>query len=513
MEFVIMNQNFESVCVLDVYESMIWVDKYQEPGTFELYTPITDALLEHVKAGNYISSNDSEHIMIIEDITYTSDVENGNHIKAIGRSLESILDRRIVWKQTDFDNVALNTVIERLLNNAIISPDIADRKIYNFAVYTASTDTTVTKAKVNHQYTGDNLLTVIEDLCVEFKVGFKILLNEENKFVFSLYSGTNRSYSQSSNPYVIFSPAFDNVISSNYKDTSSVFKNVNLVGGVGEGKNRTYKTVGVAKGLSRREMFTDAKDIQKDSLTNSKYMALLEKRGVTKLDEANKRISFDSKCETTRLYAFGEDFFVGDIVQIANEYGIEASARISEFTWSYSNSGFETYPTFEMMEESLVSGKNKLVTTLDELKRLNTSGEWTDNVWAYSNVVLTANLDAHDRVNGITVNGTNSLSSNIVFDLGIINSDVTDLVLSGCTGGSSSTYKISQFDKTSNVERTICYDGDAPITTIDLTHENHVRFTLVKSKKVDNITLYPMVREVSDSSGYEPYDPELHPSE
>ena len=510
MDFTVLNTDFQTIDILEEYESIIWVDKFAEPGTFELYTPVTDDIIKYLKPNYYIINPKSDRVMIIEDISYESDIEKGNHIKAVGRSLESLLDRRIVWEQKNYNNVLLNTVIADLLNNAIVSPTIVDRKIDNFLAYTASDDSYISSLKVNHQYTGDNLLEVIKNLCAEFKIGFKITLNDDNQFVFSLYRGENRSYSQTTNPYVVFSPKFDNILSSTYTDEISKMKNVNLVGGEGTGSSRKFKTVGVCKGLERREMFTDAADIQKGNLSNSKYMALLEKRGISKLDETNRKISFDSECDTNRLYVYGESFFIGDIVQIANEYGIEASAKITEFTWSFSESGIETYPTFLAMEETIIKGKNLLVTTLDDLQTLNVNGEWTDNVWTYSNLVLTVNLDAYNRVVGITVDGTNSLTSAITFDLGQIVSSNENLVLSGCTGGASTTYKISQYDKTSSTEGAINYDGDTAITTINLEHDNHVRFTLAKSKSVNNITLYPMVRVTSDTSTFEPYDPELH---
>lgn len=516
MEFTIMDQNFNKVHVLDTYKSMIWVDKYQEPGTFELYLPISDAHLKYIKAGNYICSSVSEHVMIIEDISYESDAEEGLNIKAVGRSLESILDRRIVWAQTDFNNVAIDTAIAKLLNEAIISPSISDRKISNFAAYTNSTDTNITKLKVNHQYTGDNLLSVIEDLCVEFGIGFKIILNDNYQFVFSFYNGVNRSYYQTANPYVVFSPEFDNITNSTYTEKSSSIKNVTLVGGDGEGKDRKYKTVGAEKGLERRELFTDARDIQKDELTNSKYMALLEKRGVTKLDENNGRTEFDSKCDTTRLYVYDTDFKIGDIVQIVNEFTIEVAARITEFTWSLSNSEIETYPTFSVMKETIISGKNELATTLANLRDLNTSGEWTDNIWTNANttnhIVLTVNTDRYERVVGITVDGKNGTNSAITFNLGRVISDNTDLVLSGCTGGSSSTYKLSLYDSTANTERTVNYDSDSPVSGYVPSHVNYVRFTLAASKSVNNITLYPMIRDVDQTSAFEPFDEALHTS-
>ena len=57
--------------------------------------------------------------------------------------------------------------------------------------------------KLEAQYTGDNLYDVIQKICEEQGIGFKITLNDEKQFVFELYAGSDRSYDQTENPYVI----------------------------------------------------------------------------------------------------------------------------------------------------------------------------------------------------------------------------------------------------------------------------------------------------------------------
>ena len=47
------------------------------------------------------------------------------------------------------------------------------------------------------------------------------------------------------------------------------------------------------------------------------------------------------------MYKYGEDFFIGDIVQIANEYGHEGRAYISELVISQNEDGVSIYPTFQ----------------------------------------------------------------------------------------------------------------------------------------------------------------------
>lgn len=82
----------------------------------------------------------------------------------------------------------------------------------------------------------------------------------------------------------------------------------------------------------------------------SEYKAQLSQRGLENLSENIATKSFEGKVETTRMYRYGEDFFLGDMVQIVNEYGIEGKARVTEFIRSQSKEGLDSYPTFVTVE-------------------------------------------------------------------------------------------------------------------------------------------------------------------
>ncbi len=349
MELLVLNTDFESVAVIDTYESLIWTDRYNAYGDFEIYFAMDTGLLEYLKEDNYLWLKDSEHCMIIEEIKIDADVEEGNHLIVTGRSLESILERRIIWGQAIY-NGNLQDAVETMLNNSIISPTIADRKIDNF-IFVASTDTKVTNLTIDNQYTGDDLYTVIKGLCEENNIGFKIVLTDDNQFAFSLYAGVDRSYDQTENPYVVFSPNYENIINSNYYSSKASYRNVTLVAGEGEGSSRKTVTVGTGSGLDRRELFTDARDISSDTedgtLSDAEYNAQLTTRGQKNLADYIITTAFEGEVEATRLFKYGEDFFIGDIVQIANEYGNEGSAYISELVISRSDEGLSVYPTFK----------------------------------------------------------------------------------------------------------------------------------------------------------------------
>ena len=123
MELFVLNAVFESIAVIDTYESMIWTDRYNAYGDFEIYFAMDESLLEYIKEDYYLWLKESDHSMIIEDIKIDADTEEGNRLIVTGRSLESILERRIIWGQRVFSG-NLQNAIQMMLNENIISPSV-----------------------------------------------------------------------------------------------------------------------------------------------------------------------------------------------------------------------------------------------------------------------------------------------------------------------------------------------------------------------------------------------------
>lgn len=363
MDLIVLDENLEPFTIIDTYNSLIWTDRYNECGDFEIYTAMTTELLDVYKQDYYIRRSGSDHVMIIEKLEIDTDVETGNNITITGRSLESLLDRRIVWNETSLSG-SFQDGIEKLLNENVISPSNESRKIPNFKME-KSTDPKITDLTIEAQYKGDNLYDLLTSVCAEREIGFKIVLSEDNEFVFSLYSGTDRSYDQTDNPYVIFSPNYDNLISSNYIESKSSFKNVTLVSAE-DNDNRpedenaevplVETAVGNVSGLARREIFTDYGSISRKTeddrtLSDSEITAMLRQKGKETLAENASILSFEGEAETSTMFKYGEDFTIGDIVQVEDHYGHESRARVIELVLSDATDGFSVYPTFSAIAE------------------------------------------------------------------------------------------------------------------------------------------------------------------
>ena len=375
MDFLILDINFRTVGVIDSFVSAIWTDRFDEAGDFEIKIalPMNPAISEFIREGNYLVNANSDRAMIIEDLDMTTDVEGGDRLLVTGRSLERLLDRRIILNKTTFEatyddanNATLPNLqngIKKILDENVINPAIAARRIPGF-VFEASTDPEITKLTFEAQYYGDNIYDVITTLCKEKKIGFKVTLNNSNQFVFKLLASTKRTYDQLDNPYIVFSSANDNLFNSSYYKSNRAMKNVAVVAGEVEGVEgengdvdiRTVITIGSEIGIDRREIFVDAKDVSinsgtDESLTDDQYRAQIKKRGIDALIEHLDIEAFEGEVEATRMYRYGEDFFIGDIVQLEDKYGHEEEARVSEFIISQDSSGIAMYPTFTIVQE------------------------------------------------------------------------------------------------------------------------------------------------------------------
>lgn len=347
MEFYVLDNSRQLVGIMDYSNSSIWTPRYNDVGDFELQIPASSEVFDMMKEEYYVTRLDDDMIGIIERVLLTSEEETGSFVLVSGRDAKCILERRIVWTQTNLSGT-VEDCIRRLIIENIISPTDSIRAIPNFILGERKGFT----EKMEMQVTGDNLLELITKICKAYGMGFKVTF-VDGQFVFDLYKGIDRSYRQTTNPRVSFSPEFDNVIRMEYESNQTNLKNVALVAGEGEGLERKTTTVGAASGLSRRELYVDARDISSNEgeIEDSIYMSLLAERGNEILVEHAALTLFSGEIEPSINYAYKQDYFVGDIIQITNEYGITTASRVSEIIECEDNNGYSITPTFEEINE------------------------------------------------------------------------------------------------------------------------------------------------------------------
>ncbi len=101
MEIMVLNTEFEPVCAIDDYISIVWTDRYSEEGEFTMVLSPTSEKYEQLQLGYYMEIPLSEHTMIIETVEISSSRRGGQQMTVSGRSLESILERRLCMTLID----------------------------------------------------------------------------------------------------------------------------------------------------------------------------------------------------------------------------------------------------------------------------------------------------------------------------------------------------------------------------------------------------------------------------
>lgn len=346
MDIYFLDEHLKDYAVLDSFKSLIWTKRYYTYGEFELYVPASEDITAILDTCPYVMRDDDDTVMIIENVKISTDAENGDFYTIAGRSLESILTRRIVWTQTNLDETDPAEGIYKLLEYNVTDPEITARIIPNFLV----DETFTTSGALKMQVTGGELAETITNICKTFGLGWKISrvrgLGTTDDMQFSLY--------QRGEVDVTFSPEFDNLISSDYFYKTTEYKNVALVAGEGEGVDRRRAVVNpTAEGLERRELYVDARDISSNGgeIGDDAYMAALATRGEQKmLEEHTATYGFEGTIEPSGAYQYKADYDLGNIVTVSNGYGVTATPRIIEIIECWDETGYTVCPTFETWE-------------------------------------------------------------------------------------------------------------------------------------------------------------------
>lgn len=370
MNILILNTSFDIVSVIDSFTAFIWTTRYKDVGEFELHLPPQLADLKNLQKNYYVVIKESNRTMIIENKQQTYAVDEEDTLKISGRSLESILDRRIVWKRTTISG-NLQNGIKKLLDENAINPTDPNRKIPGL-IFKESTDEAITSLKIDSvEFLGEDLLSVMTALCEAYNIGFQILLYEDGTMEFSLYAGKDRSYEQEENIPVIFSPGYDNLFGSSYYESNAEHKNVILAMGsryvtsttTDENGEEHYQSKEVetfvevskqtgVKGLDRREMYGEVSGIVgDDEMSEETFKAQIAERGAEELAEHPVKVAFEGEIEAERQFVYGRDFFIGDVVQVVDKYGMEARSRVEEVILSEDATGRSIYPTFVGIED------------------------------------------------------------------------------------------------------------------------------------------------------------------
>lgn len=361
--------------IVDVFTSLQWVRRYYKAGEFELVLSFTDdaAILQK---RNYIWPQGSDEAGIIEYRNIKKDSNGQETIDIKGSFLTSICGRRA--PDAEYLNGNAEQVMRGLMTKYLISPADTARTVPHLALAPIRNLTPAVQYQVDgkpDRYIEDSLVDVGQIVGLGHR---NLFLPEQQLIQFDVYSGIDRSASQSANPPAIFSEDFENILEQEFVDSDDNLKTVAIVTGTyeweyqtpeydasgnvlkdasGKVKMQTLKsskqmsvTVGTATGIDRRELIIDGGNNEIESggyMSEADFTAALQSKGQAALAEHAEVRTFESKVNTHSNLIYREDYDLGDKVTcVSKKWGVTIDTQITEITEIYEQEGMSVVPTF-----------------------------------------------------------------------------------------------------------------------------------------------------------------------
>ena len=187
-------------------------------------------------------------------------------------------------------------------------------------------------------------------VCDTYGLGFRLVRNgEASEIYFEIYTGDDRTSSQTDLDAVIFSPNLDNLSDVKRLTSNAAYKNLAYV----VGKDQVAIVFGVgedttAAGFERRVLVVSASSIDATSVAD--VDAALSQTGLDALAQHRKIYQFDGQIAETGSYRYGVDYKLGDLVEEQDATGFGNQMRVTEQIFVSDSNGDSSYPTLTLSQ-------------------------------------------------------------------------------------------------------------------------------------------------------------------
>ncbi len=322
---------------------------YQDVGEFEVYCRATQANLQALQKGRYVTIPNKRFIWVITAIKYTFNAGGSRMISATGYEAKWLLNKRCILTPKELSGT-ITTAVYSLVNSNLGTVASDERKITNFTVDTNNLLIDISGT----QATRGNLLEYINTLLKLYNCGSQVVF-EAGKLVYKIFTGGVKTAS------VRFSQSLDNLLSSEYltddvnKSTFALVVSTFEETDENEQKHKVDYLKEVNKnntGIDRAEIivesnlstkYEDANGVEQETTPNSDlYQSWQVQEGTNKLAENVTIEEINGEIDLLNSnYVFDEDFFIGDMVRVQDEYfNFYIDTKISKYTIKQDANGY-----------------------------------------------------------------------------------------------------------------------------------------------------------------------------
>lgn len=364
MDLMTLDGNNQAAKLIENYDSLIWTERYNTVGDFQIVTGNIEPFLQKLPEGTRLTLRDSNHVMVVETHKIERKKNQPQKLTITGRSFESILDRRVaiqsvssltgtadwaVTAKTPSDvahYICVKICVDGIVTPAAIFPS-AMVQFPTPADYNTSTGPTksfvvprgrllqTVLSLIQTEAPADISTTPVTPAVVPHGIRAVRPNSAGTAIAIQFYVGTDKSQT------VYFDAKRELLDDGTYLFSKVGSANVGF--GVAKGLAATmFEGATEPTGLERRETLTDGSTSEISSVT------VLQEYMSQDLAQASETAIFDGSInQDLNPYRYGVDYNLGDIVKVAGDYGLDELARVTEYIRTEDATGDKAYPTLE----------------------------------------------------------------------------------------------------------------------------------------------------------------------
>ncbi len=348
--------------LIERYTSCIWTRRFRTFGECLLSVPYSEEALSLLRVEYLLMQQNGTEAMYISTVTLTKDKTGADTINVTAYSLFRLLDRRVVNKSYDRDDMTNQQIIRKLFKTNITAASDSKRRLPYVYLHERADYSSMEKTEFSvDAYM--SLRDTIESQLDDANMGCIITTSVTNKSHTFDFKLPNDKTAGSSNP-VIFSVDYGTLGEQEFIHSHEQYFNTAYVtGGDIDSDDKAYQKVALQivnddlSGYDRREVLVNASDIQKEftdddgnkkTLSTAQVKKRLLKRGKEELRTSyNEESTFNGKIVQTDSLIYKQDWDLGDRVTCAyNRWGIQADLVITEISENYTPNGCDISVTF-----------------------------------------------------------------------------------------------------------------------------------------------------------------------
>lgn len=361
MELYILDSLLRRTTVVDVFQSLIWTERFNDVGDFELVIQSTPTNRQLLKPGTNVVTNESYRIMKIETVEDKYDSEGRSLLTVSGRSFEAVLKDRVAkktlsgletestWSHTDTPGNIVRTLFRDIcilgnLDPADVLPFVVEGSIFPEDTISEPSDV------ITVEHEPSILYDVIKSIADAYDLGFRFARDfDTSKVYFDVYVGSDRTTQQNLLPAVVFSKELDNLQNTTALNTTAGTKNVAYVfSPVGFEVVYPLNVDPDVDGFERQVLLVRTDSITTtDPVEASRAMIQL---GREELAKNRSYSAFDGELNQNSAYKYGVHYNLGDLVELRNTDGATNVMRVTEQIFVSDAEGDRAYPTLAISQ-------------------------------------------------------------------------------------------------------------------------------------------------------------------